>query len=280
MNYAKTAALLIVLTLLLVWMGSFIGGPRGAFIAFILALIMNGVSYWYSDKIVLAMYKAKELPEREFHHLYALVKDISRRANVPMPKIYMADMKMPNAFATGRDPGHAAVCVTKGILELLDEKELKGVLAHEMSHIKNRDTLIMTVTAAVAGGVMLLANMARWAAMFGGYSKGRRNSGNIFGLIAVSIIAPVAAMIVQLAISRSREYEADKKGAYLANDPAALARALKRLDSYARTHRVSGSPQTAHLFIINPFRGNFIANLFSTHPPMEERIKRLQRMAL
>jgi heat shock protein HtpX len=192
-----------------------------------------------------------------------------------MPRIYMTESKSPNAFATGRNPQKAVVCVTKGLLELLDENELKGVLAHELAHVKNRDTLIMTVTAAIAGAIMLLANMARWAAIFGG--RGRRDGGNIFSLIAISIIAPIAAIIVQLAISRSREYAADKRGAYFAKDPQGLAKALARLQEASRVRPMrEASPQTAHLFIVNPISGASFAKLFSTHPPVKERIKRLQ----
>lgn len=279
MNYIKTGLLLAVLTMLLVWMGSFFGGSRGAMIAFIVALALNGISYWYSDKIVLALYKAKEVPERQFHHLYALVRELAGNANLPMPRIYMTEIRSPNAFATGRNPEKAVVCVTKGLLELLDENELRGVLAHELAHIKNRDTLIMTVTAAIAGAIMMLASMARWVAIFGGYSRSRRDSGNLISLIAISIIAPIAALIVQLAISRSREYVADKNGAYFAKDPMGLASALKRLEVASKTRPMQqSSMQTAHLFIVNPFHGNFIAGLFSTHPPIEERVRRLQGM--
>ena len=277
MNYVKTGLLLVILTLILVWIGGVLGGPRGAVIAFTVALVFNGVSYWYSDKIVLALYKARELPERQFHHLYALVKDLTHWADIPMPRIYMVESKSPNAFATGRNPQKAVVCVTRGLLEMLDEEELKGVLAHELAHVKNRDTLIMTVTAAIAGAIMMLSYMARWAAIFGGYSRDRKGSGNIISLIAVSIVAPIAALIVQLAISRSREYAADRQGARFAKTPMGLARALGRLQEASRARPMrEASPQTAHLFIVSPFRASFIANLFSTHPPVEERIRRLR----
>ena len=279
MNYVKTGLLLLALTLILVWLGSLFGGPRGAMIAFIFALVLNGVSYWYSDKIVLAMYKAKEVPERQFYHLYDLVKELTHSARLPMPKIYMVENKSPNAFATGRNPEKAVVCVTRGLLELLDENELRGVLAHELAHVKNRDTLIMTVTASMAGAIMMLAYMARWAAILGGYSKQRKGSGNIVALLAISIIAPLAAIIVQLAISRSREYAADRQGAYFAKDPRGLANALKRLKEAAKIRPMKeASPETAHLFIVNPFRGSFITNLFATHPPIEERVRRLSEM--
>ena len=278
MNYIKTGILLVILTLLLVWIGGMFGGPRGAMIAFIFALVLNGVSYWYSDKIVLRLYRAKEVPEDQFYHLYNMVKELSQSANLPMPRIYMVEQKSPNAFATGRNPEKAVVCVTKGLLELLDEDELKGVLAHELAHVRNRDTLIMTVTATIAGAIMLLASMARWAAIFGGYSRSRRGSGNLFSLIAISILAPIAALIVQLAISRSREYAADRQGAYVAKNPIGLANALRRLQDAQRVHPMQASPQTAHLFIVNPSRASFITKLFSTHPPVEERIRRLRGM--
>ena len=276
MNYIKTGLLLVILMLLLVWVGSFLGGPRGALIAFIFALFLNGISFWYSDKIVLAIYKAHEVPEDKFHHLYTIIRDLSRSAGLPAPKVYMVDSRSPNAFATGRSPVKACVCVTRGLLELLDERELKGVIAHELAHVKNRDTLIMTVTATIAGAIMILANMARWAAIFGGYSRNRRGAGNLFSLLAISIVAPFAALIVQLAISRSREYAADRNGAYFARDARGLASALKRLKQAAKVRPMEeASPQTAHLFIVNPFRPSAIAKLFSTHPPVEERVKRL-----
>ena len=279
MNYIKTAILLIVLTLILVWVGGLIGGPRGAMYAFIFALVINGISYWYSDKIVLAMYRAKEVPQDTFFHLYNLVEDLTKSAGLPMPKIYMTEEKSPNAFATGRSPDKAVVCVTRGLLELLNENELKGVLAHELAHVKNRDTLIMTVTAAVAGAIMMLAYMARWAAILGGVSKGRRDGANAISLIAISIVAPLAAIIVQLAISRSREYEADRHGAYFARNSEGLAKALESLSRAAKIRPMKETmPQTAHLFIVNPLRSGFVANLFSTHPPITERVRRLRNM--
>lgn len=280
MNYIKTGLLLLVLTMLLVWIGALFGGPRGAMIALIFALVLNGVSYWYSDKIVLTLYRAREVPERQFYHLYNLVRELTASAGLPMPRIYMVENKSPNAFATGRNPRKAVVCVTRGLLELLDKNELKGVLAHELAHVKNRDTLIMTVTAAIAGAIMMLAYMARWAAIFGGYSRDRRGSGNLISLLAISILAPIAALIVQLAISRSREYAADKQGAYFAKNPTGLASALRRLQEASRIQPMEASPQTAHLFIVNPFRASFITNLFSTHPPIEERVRRLQNLRI
>ena len=280
MNYFKTGVLLLALMLLLVWIGSMFGGRQGAAIAFIFALLLNFGSYWFSDKIVLAMYKAKEVTKFEAPELYEIVEELIIDAALPMPKVCVIPINVPNAFATGRDPQHAAVCVTQGILNTLNSDELKGVLAHELAHIKNRDTLIMTVAASVAGAVMMLAYMARWAAIFGGVGgrNSRGSGGNIMGLIAISILAPVAAMVVQLAISRTREYAADKSGAGFAHSPFGLASALKKLENAARRHPTQTSPNTAHLFIVNPLRGNFLATLFSTHPPMAERIKRLNSM--
>lgn len=280
MNYVKTGILLVVLTLILIWIGGIVGGPRGAMIAFMLALVINGISFWFSDKIILKMYRAYEVPKAQYYHLYKLVGELSSNAKLPTPRLFMIENDSPNAFATGRDPEHACLCVTKGLLRILEEDELKGVLAHELAHVRNRDTLIMTVTAAIAGAIMLLANIARWAAIFGGGSRSRRGSGNLFGLIAISIIAPIAAIIVQLAISRSREYGADARGAYIARDSRGLASALDKLSQSQRHHRLQASPQTAHLFIVNPFKGGFIANLFSTHPPVKERITRLNSIKI
>lgn len=280
MNYVKTGILLVVLTLILIWIGNLIGGPRGAMFAFAIAIIINGVSYWFSDKIVLTMYRAYAIPKSQYYHLYKLVGELASNAGLPMPRLYMIENKAPNAFATGRDPGHACLCVTKGILELLEENELRGVLAHELAHVKNKDTLIMTVTAALAGAIMMLANIARWAAIFRGGSRNRSGSGNLFGLIALSIVAPIAAIIVQLAISRSREYGADDRGAHIANDREGLASALNKLGLASRQRGLNASPQTAHLFIVTPFSGSFIANLFSTHPPIKERIKRLRALKI
>ncbi len=279
MNYVKTALLLVALTVILMWIGGFVGGPRGALIAFMIALVINGVSYWYSDKIVLSMYKAKEVSREDIPGLVDVVEDLSANAGIPCPRVFVADVNAPNAFATGRDPEHAAVCVTRGILDLLDREELKGVLSHELAHIRNRDTLIMTVTAALASAIMMVAYMARWGAILGGFSRDREDSGNLIGLLAISIVAPLAAMLVQLAISRSREYAADARGAAISRDPGALARALEDLGRFSERYKFNAAPQTAHLFIVRPFKGSFIANLFSTHPPIEERVKRLRSMA-
>ena len=281
MNYMKTFILFLALTMLLIWIGSIIGGQNGALTAFIFALVINIASYWFSDRIVLAMYKAREVSKSAAPKLYSILEKLTADAGLPMPRVCVIQQDVPNAFATGRDPGHAAVCVTQGILGLLSEEELKGVLAHELAHIKNRDTLIMTVAATVAGAVMMLANMARWASFFAG-SGGRneRDRGNTISLLAVAIIAPIAAMIVQLAISRTREYAADKRGAFFAHSPYGLAKALGKLDYAAGRYRMNASPQTAHMFIVNPLRGNFLATLFSTHPPVEKRIERLEALKI
>lgn len=278
MNYFKTVILLILLAALLIWIGGVFGGPRGASIAFIFALLLNFGSYWFSDKIVLGMYRAQELPEGQFPQVYGIVKEIASKAGMPVPKVYIAPSDAPNAFATGRSPEHGVVCVTRGILDLLDREELKGVIAHEMSHIKNRDTLIMTVAAALASAVMMIAYMARWAAIFGGFGGRDRNRGGIIGLLAVAIFAPLAAIVIQLAISRSREYGADNGGAHFAGSGAGLASALYKLHKASAHYRMNANPQTAHLFIVNPLRGDFIASLFSTHPPVGKRIERLKRI--
>lgn len=282
MNYIKTGILLVVLTLLFVWVGGMIGGQQGMMLAFIFALIMNFGAYWFSDKIVLSMYRAQEASEAQMPEIHAIVKELASEAGMPMPKIYVIPQNTPNAFATGRDPRHAAVCVTHGIMDALSHDELKGVLAHEMAHVKNRDVLIMTVAAAIAGAVMMLANMARWAAIFGVGGRGGRDRGgaNLIALLAISILAPLAALIVQLAISRTREYAADNRGAKLAHSSLGLASALKKLEHTSRYQRMKASPQTAHMFIVNPLHGGALARLFSTHPPTSERVRRLEEMKI
>lgn len=281
MNYVKTVILLVLLAALLIWIGGMIGGRNGMFVAFIFSLILNVGTYWFSDKIVLAMYGAQQLDENTFPEIYGIVKELSKKDNIPVPKVYLAPTDAPNAFATGRNPKHAAVCVTRGILNILNREELKGVIAHEMSHIKNRDTLIMTIVASIASAIMMLANMARWAAMFGGVGgrDNRDRSGGLIGMLAISIIAPLAAMLIQLAISRSREYAADESGARLAGSGNGLANALRKLDAAATHYRFNANPQTAHLFIVNPLRGNFLADLFRTHPSTEKRIERLRTLS-
>jgi heat shock protein HtpX len=278
-SYFKTGVLLVALTLLFVWVGGMIGGSQGAQIAFMIAFVMNVVSYWFSDKIVLGMYGARAVGEEAYPELYSIVRSLTREAGLPMPKLYIISQDSPNAFATGRNPKNAAVCVTKGIIDILSPGELKGVIAHELGHIKNRDILIMSVAATIAGAIMMLANMARWAAFFGGFrSRDSRGGGSAIGLLVAAIVAPLAAMMIQLAISRSREYAADRRGAVMAHSSMGLANALRKLEEASKVRRLRASPQTAHMFIVNPLRGGFFATLFSTHPPIQERIRRLQEM--
>lgn len=283
-NMLKTTILLASLTGLLVIVGQMIGGTSGMLIAFIFAVIMNFGTYWYSDKIVLKMYQAQEVTAAEQPELYGIVQRLALRADLPMPKVYMVRTSMPNAFATGRDPKHAAVAVTTGILGLLNAEELEGVLAHELAHVKNRDTLISAVAATIAGVITMVANWVKWAAIFGGLG-GRDDDGadSIIGFIALAIVAPLAATIIQLSISRSREFAADAEGARISQKPWALANALEKLeygsDNFTmRRGDVHASESTAHMFIVNPLKPNFIMNLFRTHPATEERIKRLRAM--
>ncbi|MBW1660374.1 MAG: zinc metalloprotease HtpX [Deltaproteobacteria bacterium] len=280
MNQAKTFFFMAVLTILFVWLGSLFGGRQGALIAFIIAAGMNFFSYWYSDKLVLSMYKAKPVTEAEAPDLYRLVKELSQRAGLPMPKVYIIPNDSPNAFATGRSPSHAAVAVTTGALNLLSFEELAGVLGHELTHVKNRDILIGTIAATFAGAISFLATMARFGAIFGGYDDDD-GGGNIFVVLIVSIFASIAALLIQMAISRSREYLADEGGARISGNPRYLANALRKLDAYAkRIPFQSVNPSTSHMFIVNPLKGGGLANLFQTHPPIEERIERLERMAV
>jgi len=278
MNTFKTFFLMLALTLILIGIGNLLGGTQGMIIAFVLAAVMNFVSYWFSDKIVLSMYRAKKISESDMPELYSTVRTLTHAASIPMPGLYFIDTPMPNAFATGRSPKHAAVAVTKGIVDLLDARELSGVIAHELSHVRNRDVLISTVAATFAGAIFILARMAQFAAVFGG-GRGRNNRVGIIGLLVVAIIAPIAAMVVQMAISRSREYEADVSGARISGDPLSLASALKKLQAGVQRSRAEVNPTTAHLFIVNPLSGRSLSALFSTHPPMEERIRRLEVMA-
>jgi len=283
MNYFKTTILLIALTLLLVWVGSMFGGRQGAVYAFAIAMGMNFFSYWFSDKIVLKMYGAKEVSDQESPVYYGIVKELVDRAGLPMPRTYIIPTHAMNAFATGRNPGHAAVAVTEGMLNSLSREELRGVLGHELAHVRNRDILISTIVATIAGAVMMLANMARWASIFGGY--GGRNDeeegsgGGGFAILFLAILAPIAALLIQMAISRSREYAADKGGAQLTGSPLGLASALEKLQQAAMVRPMDAGQTTAHLFIVNPLSGRSFAAIFSTHPPIEERIKRLRAMA-
>ena len=278
-NTLKTTLLLGLLTGIILWFGEFLGGSQGLVIAFVFAAIMNFTSYWFSDKIVLAMYRARPVGMNEAPELYRVVHNLTARAGMPMPKLYIIPTDAANAFATGRSPEHAAVAVTEGILRLMSWDELEGVLAHEISHVRNRDILISSIAATLAGAIMMLANMVRWAAIFGGVSRDERDEGGgIIGLVVMSIVAPLAAMLIQMAISRSREYQADASGAQLLHNGEPLARALEKLEDATQRVPLNASPQTAHLFIVNPLSGRSLTNLFSTHPPLEERIRRLRSM--
>ncbi|OFV89810.1 MAG: protease HtpX [Acidobacteria bacterium RBG_16_68_9] len=280
-NTIKTTLLLGLLTGIIMGFGQFLGGSQGLVIAFVLAGIMNFGAYWFSDRLVLAMYRAQPVDMAQAPELYGIVHNLVTRARMPMPKLYLIPSGSPNAFATGRSPEHAAVAVTEGIVRLLRPEELEGVLAHELAHVKNRDTLISTVAATLAGVVMMLANMVRWAAIFGGMQRNERdNGGGLVGLLVMSIVAPIAAMVIQLAISRSREFQADATGAAFAGNPLGLASALEKITAAAGRVPLEASPQTAHLFIVNPVTGSTIARLFSTHPPIEERVRRLREMVV
>lgn len=276
-NKLKTFLLLAGLTVFLIFMGKVIGGRTGMYVAFFLAVALNFFSYWYSDKIVLRMYGAQEVTPEEAPALHHMVAELAREAGIPKPKVYLIPDDSPNAFATGRNPEHAAVAATQGIMRILTPTELKGVLAHEMGHVMNRDILIQTVAATLAGAIMILADMARFAAIFGGGREDEDGPG-ILGIIVLSIIAPLAAMLIQMAISRSREYLADETGAHLAHNPESLARALVKLQTASQVTPMNASPATAHMFIVNPLTGGTLMNLFSTHPPIEERVARLRAM--
>ena len=275
-NWFKTTLLLGILTALIVWIGNLLGGQQGMIFACILAIAMNFFSYWYSDKIVLKMYRAREVTPSENPRIHEMVSQIAARADLPMPRIYIIPEEAPNAFATGRNPEHAVVAVTQGLLELMNQDEIMGVISHEMAHIKNRDILIGSIAATMAGAIMIAASMARWTAFLGGGDDDEGGLGAI-GLIIMSILAPIAAMLIQMAISRSREYHADETGASFVGHPYGLANALEKLGAYAkRIPMHSESPNTAHMFIVNPLKGGNITSLFSTHPPLEERIARLK----
>jgi heat shock protein HtpX len=278
-NALKTTVLLGLLTGLLMWVGQMLGGAQGLVLGLLIAVVMNFGSYWFSDKIVLRMYGARELSEQDAPDLYRIVRELAAGAHMPMPRVYLIATDSPNAFATGRNPAHAAVAVTEGILRLLTPPELRGVLAHELSHVRNRDTLISAIAATLAGVVMMVARMAQFAALFGGMRRDEREEGGgALGLLATIIVAPLAATLIQLAISRAREYEADATGARLSHDPAALAGALEKIVVASGRIPLPAGPATAHLWIVNPLRGSWLANLFSTHPPIEERVRRLRSM--
>lgn len=277
-NQIKTVILLGALTGLSLAVGNFLAGTSGLIIALVFSLGMNLVMFWWSDKIVLWMYKAKPADKKIHHTLYRIIEDVCLKASLPMPKVYIIPSLSPNAFATGPTPSRAAVAVTQGIMDLLSEKELRGVLGHELAHVKNRDTLVATIAACIAGVISALASMARWAAIFGGSGSDREDGSNMFDLIALTVITPVIAMMIQFAISRSREFLADETGAGFVSDPLALASALKKLESGSRHVPLNGNPAAASLFIVNPLSGRAILNLLSTHPPISERVKRLERM--
>ncbi|MBF0398381.1 MAG: zinc metalloprotease HtpX [Desulfobacterales bacterium] len=278
-NRIKTTVLLGILTVFIIWVGQLIGGRNGMFIAFILAVGMNFFSYWFSDKIVLSIYNAQEVTRNEAPYLYDIVANLSNIANIPMPRVYIIPEESPNAFATGRNPDNAVVAVTEGLLNMMDREELKGVIAHELSHIKNRDILIGSIAATLAGAVMILADMARWSAMFGGSrndNEEERGGLGVFGIIVMSILAPIAATLIQMAISRSREYLADSSAASIVGHPEGLARALEKLGAYSHQIPMDAKPATAHMFIVNPLSGGSIMNFFSTHPPIEKRVANLR----
>ncbi len=275
-NQIRTTILLAVMTALILWIGQLFGGRQGMIIALLIAAGMNFFSYWYSDKIVLRMYHAQEVSPQQAPELYEIIQTLSRNAGLPMPKLYIIPKEAPNAFATGRNPEHAVVAVTQGLLNIMDRDEVTGVLAHEMAHVKNRDILIGSIAATMAGAIMVLASMARWSAIFGGGSSDDEGGGGAIGLIAMSLLAPFAAMIIQMAISRSREYLADSTGSGFAGTPEGLARALDKLGRYSKKLPMNANPSTAHMFIVNPLSGRSLMSLFSTHPPLEERIARLR----
>jgi len=276
-NRLKTTLLLGLMTVLIVLIGHLFGGRQGMLVAFILAMGMNFFSYWYSDKIVLRMYRAREATDRESPELHEIVRYLAGRANLPMPRVYIIPEESPNAFATGRNPQHAVVAVTEGLLRLMNRDEIAGVLSHELAHVKNRDILIGSIAATMAGAIMILASMARWTAFLGGGSRDDEEGGlGAIGLIIMSILAPLAAMLVQMAISRSREYHADALGASYTGSPEGLAGALEKLGAYSKRLPMPSNPNTAHMFIVNPLSAGKLTHLFSTHPPLEERIARLR----
>ena len=277
-NFLKTTVLLAAMTGLLLVIGDYFGGQQGMLIAFVIAAVMNFVSYFFSDKIALAMYSAQPVSREELPRLYAIVERLTQKMGYPMPKLFVIPTDSPNAFATGRNPSHASVAVTRGILSLLDEEELEGVLAHELGHVRNRDILISSVAATIAGAITMLARMGYYASLFGGGSSrddDRRGGGGAIGALLMLFLAPIAATLIQLAVSRSREYGADETGAHVTGNPYALARALQKLDAYSKRRPMLATPSTAHLFIVQPFTNIDFASLFSTHPPIAKRIERL-----
>ena len=278
MNTLKTFFLMAIMTFILMFIGNLIAGQNGTIVALIIAGVMNFVSYWWSDKIVLSMYGAQPVDSNS--RLYHIVENLTKRANLPMPKVYIINEQQPNAFATGRNPNHAAVAVTRGLMDIVDDNELSGVLGHELGHVQHRDILISTVAATMAGAISFLANMAKWTAIFGGNRRDDDNSGgNPIALLGVAIFAPLAALLVQMAISRTREYKADRFGATVSGNPEYLANALRKLDMYSKRIPMSNAvPATENMFIVNPLAGSKMANLFSTHPSTEDRIRKLEEM--
>ncbi|HKZ18091.1 MAG TPA: zinc metalloprotease HtpX [Geobacteraceae bacterium] len=281
MNRLKTTFLLSLLTVLMVFMGSLIGGKSGMVFAFLMAAAMNFFSYWFSDKIVLKMYGAREIGEQDHPAFYGMVRGLALKAELPMPRVYVIPSESPNAFATGRNPEHAAVAATDGILRILTPDELEGVMAHELAHVRNRDILVGTIAATFAGAISMVGNMLQWGAILGaGRNDDEEGAGGLIGSLAMAIIAPIAAMLIQMAVSRSREYLADESGARICGSPLALANALRKL--HTASHMIpmtEARPASAHMFIVNPLTGGGLMSLFSTHPPMEERIARLEGMA-
>ena len=276
MNTLKTTLLMALLTVLLMLIGGAIGGRNGMVMSFLLAGGMNFFSYWFSDKIVLGMYGARQIEEQDNPRFYGIVRTLAGRAGLPMPKVYIIQDDSPNAFATGRNPEHAAVAATTGIMRLLTDEELAGVMAHELGHVQNRDILISTIAATFAGAITYLAHMAQWGAMFGGRSDDDEGGGGIFGMLFMAILAPIAAMLVQMAISRSREFGADAAGAKISGNPLSLARALQKLELGSQQIPLQANAATAHMFIVTPLTGGGLMSLFSTHPPIPERVHRLE----
>jgi heat shock protein HtpX len=278
MGTLRTAFLMTLLTVLLVLIGG-IWGQEGIIIAFVFAMVMNFGSFWFSDKIVLSMYRAREVSSSQAPELYGIVRRLVQRAGLPMPRVYIIPTEVPNAFATGRNPKHAAVAVTTGLLNTLESHEIEAVLGHELAHVKHRDTLVSTIAATMAGTITMLATMARWAAIFGGIGGDDDDGGGILGFLLMAILAPIAALLIQLAISRSREYAADRGGAEISGEPLALANALRKMDSIAQRRPLAANPSTVHMFIVNPMKRDFVSSLFRTHPAIQKRIARLEAMS-
>ena len=280
MNSLKTVFLLGALTGIFLFIGAMAGGRQGMLLALLLAGVMNFISYWFSDKIVLRAYRANKLPESEAPRVYAMVRELSQQAQVPMPNIYVFEQESPNAFATGRNPASAIIALSRGIMNLMEEAELKGVVAHELTHVINRDTLLATIAATLAGAIMFLGYQMRWLGLFstGGHDDDDR--GGVIGLILMAVLAPLAATVIQMAISRSREYIADAGAAQLTRHPEGLASALEKLTAYSKRLPLQSTRQTAHLFIVSPLKGKTLLSLFSTHPPIEKRVARLREMRL